>query len=137
MTCKKWLRGLSLTENDITENSRVCSTHFHDGNPCNIPSHSVGVKFAAQPNVDSERNKRAQKRHASLKMCTPPSSKRPCSQTESENEQCPPTLTATPDKTLAKRRGTQTVDSEADVSYISNGSDSLSEATSHSYTPCM
>ena len=59
--CKKWLRGLSLTENDITENSRVCSMHFRDGNPCNIPSRSVGAKFAAQPDVDSERNKRAHK----------------------------------------------------------------------------
>ena len=59
------------------------------GNPCNIPSRSVGAKFAAQPDVDSEHNKRAQKRHASLRVCTPPPSKRPCSQTESESEQYP------------------------------------------------
>ena len=126
----------SETENDITENSMVCIMHFRDGNPSYIPSRSVGAKFTAQPDVDSECNKRAQKRQASLRMYTPPASKRPCNQTKSESEQYPPPLIATPDKTLAERRGTQTVDSEADVSYISNASDSLSEATSHSYTPC-
>ena len=59
--CKKWLRGLSLTENDTTTKYfRVYSMNFCDGNPGNIPSHSVGAKFAAQPNIDSEHNKRAQ-----------------------------------------------------------------------------
>ena len=133
--CKKWLKGLSLTENDITENSRVCSMHFRDGNPSNIPSRSVRAEFVAQPHIDSECNMHAQKCRASLRMCTPPVSKTPCSQTKSQSEQYPPPFIATPDKTLTDYRGTQTVDSEADVSYISNAIDSLSEAISHSYTP--
>ena len=108
-----------------------------DVNPCNIPSRSVGPKFAAQPDVDSEHSKRAQKRQTTFKICTTPTSKKLCSNTESESNQPPPTLIATPDKSLAERRGSQTLDSEENVSYISNESDNLSEQTSHSFTSSM
>ena len=60
----QWLSSLSLTEHDITVNSRVCIVHFRDGNPTNVPSRSVGHKFAARPADDSERSKRARKRGA-------------------------------------------------------------------------
>ena len=113
----QWLGSLSLTQLDITENSRVCSIHFHDGNPCNIPSWSVGPKFATQPDVDSERSKRAQKRQRTFKICTPATSKTLCSNTESD--QPPPALIATLDKSLAERRGSQNLDFEENVSCIS------------------
>ena len=64
-------------------------------------------------------------------MCTPPVSKKPCSQTESERDQPPPILTVTPDNTVAERRGSPAY-SEAEVSYISNAIDSTSEAMSRS-----
>ena len=49
----QWLSSLSLTESDVTEHSRICSMHFRDGNPANIPSHSIVVKFGARATVDS------------------------------------------------------------------------------------
>ena len=132
----KWLNGLSLAEADVTENSRVCSMHFRDGNPSNVPSCSIGAKFAAQPVVNSERSTRAQKRKAIVTLPTPPASKKTCSNTESETDQPPTTLVATPDKTLAERRGSQGLYSEVDLSCISSASENLSEATSLSFTPC-
>ena len=129
----QWLSSLSLTEHDITVNSRVCSVHFRDGNPTNVPSRSVGPKFAARPADDSERSKRAQKREAVSVPNALPNTKRTRTTTESESDlpSLPSPLIATPDKTLAERRGSQSLDSEVDVSCISNTS-----GTSHSYTPC-
>ena len=48
---------------------------------------------------------------------------------QSKGDQPPPILTVTPDKTLAERRGSPAY-SEAEVLYISNASDSTSEAIS-------
>ena len=79
---------------------------------------------------------RAQKRKAMVTLPTPPANKRQCSNTDSETDQPPPTLVATPDKTLTERRGSQGLYSEVDLSSISSASENLSEATSHSFTPC-
>ena len=130
------LSSLSLAEADVMENSRVCSMHFRDGNPSNVPSCSIGAKFASQPVVDSECSMRAQNRKAIVTLSTPPANKRQCNNTDSETDQPPPTLSATPDKTLAERRGSQGLYSEVDLSCISSASENLSEATSHSFTPC-
>ena len=133
----QWLSSLSLTEHDITVNSRVCIVHFRDGNPTNVPSRSVGHKFAARPADDSERSKRARKRGAASVLNALPNTKKTCTITESESDlpppppPPPPPLIATPDKTLAERRGSQSLDSELDVSCIGNTS-----GTSRSCTPC-
>ena len=135
----KLLSSLRLTEGDITENSRVCSMHFRDGNPCNIPSLSIGEKFALQPSVDSERRKRAQKHGTTSTLCTPPATKKQYSSAESDSEQSheqlPPTLTVSPVKTMAERRGTQDVDVESEVSCASSACDSFSLSSPHSFTP--
>ena len=132
----QWLSSLSLTESDVTEHSRVCSMHFRDGNPSNIPSHSIGVKFGARAIGDSERSKRAQKREATGTLRTPPASKRSCSSAESGNDQPPPSIIVSPVKTLAERRGSQGLDMELDVSYASSTGANLSDATFCSFTPC-
>ena len=130
----QWLSSLSLTEHDITVNSRVYSVHFRDGNNTNVPSRSVGPKFAARPADDSERSKRAQKREAASVPNTLPNTKEHVPllcQKVTFLPPLPPPLIATPDKTLAERRGSQRLNSEVDVSCISNTS-----GTSHSSTPC-
>ena len=125
----KWLSSLRLTGGDITENSRVCSMHFCDGNPCNIPSHSIGEKFALQLSVDSNWGKHAQKHEAASTLCTLPATKKQCSSAESGSdqppEQPPPPLTVSAVKTIAEWRGTQDVDVKSDVSYTGSACDSL------------
>lgn len=58
---QQWLMALNLSEDDITENSRVCR-HFLHGSSSNIPSLDIGRRFASPRKRDSDRSKRAQKR---------------------------------------------------------------------------
>ena len=59
---QRWLLSLNLTENDITEQSRVCSKHFLHGNSSNIPVRNLGRRFASPRKCSTERNSRAVKR---------------------------------------------------------------------------
>ena len=58
---QQWLDALHLTENDVTEYTRVCSPHFLHGNPSSPPSIDIGKRFASPKKIDLERGKRAVK----------------------------------------------------------------------------
>ena len=53
-----WLESLSLTDDKICAESRVCSRHFRDGNPKNIPSLHIGKSFSDRPTDETVRGKR-------------------------------------------------------------------------------
>ena len=55
---KYWLDGLNLSEDKVTGDSRVCSRHFHDRNPKNVPSIHIGEKFSDRPAGKTARGKR-------------------------------------------------------------------------------
>ena len=59
---QQWMLSLDVTENDITEQSRVCSKHFLHGNSSNIPVKNLGRRFASPRKCNTERNSRAVKR---------------------------------------------------------------------------
>ena len=46
---KTWLENLGLLEQDLTTESRICSRHFRDGNPQNMPSLHIEKEFSAKP----------------------------------------------------------------------------------------
>ena len=74
---QQWLLSLNLTENDITEQSRVCSKHFLHGNSSNIPVRNLGRRFASPRKCNTERNSRAVKRSArSPSLCMPTAKRR-------------------------------------------------------------
>jgi hypothetical protein len=41
---QQWLSALNLSENDISEHSRVCSKHFLHGCTSSIPSLDIGKR---------------------------------------------------------------------------------------------
>ena len=59
---RQWLEALDMTEDLITQNSRVCSKHFLHGNPSSPPLANLGKRFASPKKVDTARSKRATKR---------------------------------------------------------------------------
>ena len=52
-----WLNEFGFSKNLLKTSTRVCSRHFHDGNPHNEPHSSVGKRFAS-PLKDGPRKKR-------------------------------------------------------------------------------
>lgn len=55
---KRWLDSLGLSEDRVTADSRVCSKHFRDGNPKNVPSVHIGERFSDRPTCETPRGKR-------------------------------------------------------------------------------
>ena len=43
----KWLKEFELSENQAKSHSRVCSRHFHDGDPQNGPEMTLGKRFTS------------------------------------------------------------------------------------------
>lgn len=48
---KQWLEALNMTEDMITQNSRLCCKHFLQGNPSSPPFINLGKRFAS-PNFE-------------------------------------------------------------------------------------
>ena len=44
---QEWCLALNVKEKDLTADPRVCSRHFSDGDALNMPSLSVGKRFAS------------------------------------------------------------------------------------------
>ena len=42
---KQWLDSLNLSEEDITQNTRLCTRHFRDGDTTQLPSVGLGKRF--------------------------------------------------------------------------------------------
>ena len=59
---QQWITALNLTEDDINEESRICSKHFLNGDSANAPVLNLGSRFASPRKSDTERGKRAVKR---------------------------------------------------------------------------
>ena len=59
---QEWLRVLGLTEDDVTQNSRVCSRHFLFGDTSIPPSLDIGKRFSSPKKLHQDRGKRALKR---------------------------------------------------------------------------
>ncbi len=80
---QQWLVALNLTEDDITEQSRICSKHFLHGNSANPPVMNLGRRFASPRKCNTERSKRAAQRasHSPTFLVTP--AKRPSSRASS------------------------------------------------------
>lgn len=55
---KSWLENLGFVEDKIAAESRVCSRHFRDGNPKNVPSLYIGKRFSDRPAEKTPRGKR-------------------------------------------------------------------------------
>lgn len=72
---QQWLEALSLAENDISDQSRVCSRHFLHGDSSNVPVLNLGSRFASPRKKDSERSERAQKRRHLIQSSTNPKKK--------------------------------------------------------------
>ena len=82
-----WLKALSLSLDEISANTRICSRHFLNGDPSSTPSPDLGKRFASPKKPYLPRSTRAAKRSKS--MSVPQKSKRchttstPCSSHES------------------------------------------------------
>lgn len=59
---QEWLRVLGLTEDDITDYSRICSRHFLFGDTSIPPSVDIGKRFFSPKKLNQDRGKRALKR---------------------------------------------------------------------------
>ena len=54
-----WLKEFKLSEDQLKSHSRICSRHFHGGDPRNGPEVSIGKRFASPMKEDAPRTKRA------------------------------------------------------------------------------
>ena len=87
---KIWLESLSLTDDKICAESRVCSRHFRDGNPKNIPSLHIGKSFSNRPTDETVRGKRRASRELlKHKRQSEPPPKRPCVHSHSPRSSTP------------------------------------------------
>ena len=77
---KCWLDSLVLSEDKVTADSRVCSKHFHDGNPKNVPLIHIGEKFSDRPRYERARGKQ-QASHEVVKQQLEQRTKRRCIRT--------------------------------------------------------
>ena len=59
---KLWLEAIGMTEDDITMHSRICSLHFWNGDPHQVPSLCLGNRFISPKKKGTARAKRAEKR---------------------------------------------------------------------------
>ena len=59
---QEWLRVLGLTEDDVTQNSRVCSRHFLFGDTSIPLSLDIEKRFSSPKKLHQDRGKRALKR---------------------------------------------------------------------------
>ena len=85
-----WLESLSLTDDKICAESRVCSRHFRDGNPKNIPSLHIGKSFSDRPTDETVRGKRRASRELlKHKRQSEPPPKRPCVHSHSPRSSTP------------------------------------------------
>ena len=101
---KMWLESLSLTEDKICAESRVCSRHFRDGNPKNIPSLHIGKSFSDRPTDETARGKRRASRELlKQKRQSEPPAKRPCvhSRSPSTHLSSTPTSAISPSLSLS------------------------------------
>ena len=97
---RSWLRGLQLSEEDLTKDARVCSKHFRDGNSKTIPSIFIGERFAYRAPVDSSRGKRRASREARKEVQSQEiNTERPTS-TPSSSLNSPPSIT--PDRSVCE-----------------------------------
>ena len=74
----------------ICAESRVCSRHFRDGNPKNIPSLHIGKSFSDRPTDETVRGKRRASRELlKHKRQSEPPPKRPCVHSHSPRSSTP------------------------------------------------
>jgi len=73
---QEWLRVLGLTEDDITDYSRICSRHFLFGDTSIPPSLDIGKRFSSPKKLNQDRGKRALKRLSVFQISNP--SKQQC-----------------------------------------------------------
>lgn len=59
---QQWLVALNLTENDVNEQTLVCSRHFLHGDPSTTPVLNLGKSFTSPKKSNTDRNRRALKR---------------------------------------------------------------------------
>ena len=59
---QQWMTALNLTEEEVNDNTRVCSRHFLHGDSSNTPSLDLGKRFASPKKLSMERSRRALKR---------------------------------------------------------------------------
>ena len=62
---------LGLTEDDITDNSRICSRHFLFGDTSIPPSLDLGKRFSSPKKLDQDRGKRAMKQRCDFQAPDP------------------------------------------------------------------
>ncbi len=67
---------LELKNTDIQEHTRICSCHFLNGDTANLPSLSMGKRFASPKKLLLDRGKRALKRRSLSPPFVPPLAKR-------------------------------------------------------------
>ena len=58
----EWIKALKLDDRAIKSHHRLCSRHFPQGNRNNIPSSSLGKRFASPKKCWTSRAKRAKNR---------------------------------------------------------------------------
>ena len=70
MKKKKWIKTLGLNEDDIKDHHPVCSRHFPNADPHNMPELSLVKRFAYPRKRWTSRAKRAKAR-AAVRSLTP------------------------------------------------------------------
>lgn len=70
MKKKRWIKTLGLNEDDIKDHHRVCSRHFPNADPHNMPELSLVKRFASPRKRWTSRAKRAKAR-AAVRSLTP------------------------------------------------------------------
>ena len=110
---QQWLAALHLSEENVSEQTRVCSRHFLHGDPSNIPSRHLGKCFASPKKVFTDRNKRAAKRASSYPPVLQPSKRVSTTSLSSVSSQVPgSSCTTTGDEEMSE------------MSFRSDGTDS-------------
>ena len=56
---QQWLNALNLAEDEVQDHHRICSRHFPNGDASQLPSLSIGKRFASPRKIRTPRGERA------------------------------------------------------------------------------
>ena len=76
---QEWLKALNISNESVTENTRICSKHFLYADTSNVPSIDIGRRFSSPKKGATARGIRCTRRSTDLQ--SPPPPKKKCQQT--------------------------------------------------------
>ena len=126
---QQWIQALELSEDSITDSSRVCSRHFLYGNTSVPPSVNVGRRFCSPKKKSSDREKRNTKRSFSFQVPGP-------SKRQHRSDKTPPSRASSVLSSTPAPCSTECTTTDEDSLIVSAGEQLLSDYSVHELPGC-